>query len=156
MRRILKAGAERGYAVASALLVLVVIALGAQVATLPTQSALTRNAEAELIFRGQAYAAAIKSYRTAIEDDPRLPQRLEDLMDDRRLNGQRHIRRLYNDPMTGGAWNLLRDENGGIRGVASRSTGAPRKKAFFPKGLSGFSTATTYANWRFIWDADGG
>ena len=117
MRRISKAGAERGYAVASVLLALVVIALGAQVATIPTQSALTRNAEAELIFRGQAYAAAIRSYRNAIEDDPRLPQNLEELLDDRRFIGRRHIRRLYDDPMTGGAWNVLRDEDGGIRGV---------------------------------------
>ena len=156
MRRISKAGAERGYAVASVLLALVVIALGAQVATIPTQSALTRNAEAELIFRGQAYAAAIRSYRNAIEDDPRLPQNLEELLDDRRFIGRRHIRRLYDDPMTGGAWTVLRDEDGGIRGVASRATGAPRKKAFFPAGLSGFATATSYTGWRFVFDADGG
>lgn len=146
--------AERGYAVAAVLILLVVIALGAQVASIPTQSALTRNAEEELIFRGQAYAAAIKSYRTAVDGDPSLPQRLDDLVDDRRLNGRRHIRRLYPDPLTGEAWSLLRDEAGGIRGVASRATGAPRKKAFFPKGLSSFAAASSYANWRFVHDAD--
>ena len=145
--------AERGFAVAAVLVLLVIIALGAQVTTIPTKSALIRNAEEELIFRGQAYAAAIESYRTAVEGDDSLPQRLEDLIDDRRLNGQRYIRRLYADPLTGGAWNLLRDESGGIRGVASRASGAPRKKAFFPKGLDAFATAASYKSWRFVHDA---
>lgn len=147
------AKSEAGYAVAAVLLVLVVIAMGAQVATIPTQSALTRNAEAELIFRGQAYAAAIERYRTAVEGDDSLPQRLEDLINDQRLDGRRHIRRLYDDPLTGGAWNILRNEGGGIRGVASRASGTPRKKAFFPKGLDGFATAASYKSWRFVHDA---
>ncbi len=141
--------AERGYTYVAVLAVLVVMALGAQVTMIPTKSALTRNDEAELLFRGQAYVAAIESYRNAIEGDPRLPQRLEDLVDDRRSGQRRHIRRLYEDPMTDGDWTVLQHPDGGIIGVASGAPGAPRKKAFFPDGLAQFANAKTYADWRF-------
>lgn len=56
MRPISKAGAkaERGYTYVAVLIVLVLLAMGAQVATIPAKSALIRNDEAELLFRGQA------------------------------------------------------------------------------------------------------
>lgn len=154
MQPISKAGAratERGYAVAAILIVLVVIALGAQVTAIPAKSALIRNDEAELLFRGQAYVVAIESYRNAIKGDPRLPQKLEDLLDDRRAGPRRHIRRLYDDPLTGGDWTILRNDEGGIHGVASKAPGAPRKKAFFPVGMAQFSKAKAYADWKFVY-----
>lgn len=153
MRLILKAGvkSEGGYTYVAVLIVLVALAMGAQVATIPAKSALVRNDEAELLFRGQAYIAALESYQTAIEGDKSLPQKLEDLLNDRRSGRRRHIRRLYNDPLTGGAWKVLRNAEGRIHGVASTATGAPRKKAFFPEGMAGFASAKAYANWEFIY-----
>ncbi len=153
MQPTLKAGAraERGYTYVAVLIILVVAAMGAQVATIPAKSALVRNDEAELLFRGQAYIAALESYQTAIEGDKTLPQKLEDLLDDRRAGRRRHIRRLYDDPLTGGAWKVLRNSEGQIHGVASNAPGTPRKKAFFPVGMARFATARTYAGWEFIY-----
>ena len=123
MRPISKAGAkaERGYTYVAVLIVLVVLAMGAQVATIPAKSALIRNDEAELLFRGQAYVAAIESYRNAIKGDKSLPQNLEDLIEDRRAGHRRHIRRLYDDPLRGGAWEILRNDEGRITGAASNA-----------------------------------
>ncbi len=157
MRLISKAGAEhigahaaeRGYAFVAALIVLVGLALTAQITMIPTKSALVRNDEAELLFRGQAYIAAIDSYRSAIKDDPGLPESLEMLVDDRRSGRRRHIRRLYDDPMAGGGWMVLRGEDGGVRGLASTAPGTPRRTAFFPEGLSHFASASSYADWKF-------
>ena len=155
MRPISKAGAdlnaERGYTYVAVLIVLVALAMGAQVAAIPAKSALIRNDEAELLFRGQAYVAAIDSYRNAIEGDKSLPQKLEDLLDDRRAGRRRHIRRLYSDPLTGGAWKVLRNPEGQIHGVVSNAPGTPRKKAFFPAGLARFASAKTYASWEFVY-----
>ncbi len=153
MQPTLKAGAraERGYTYVAVLIFLVALAMGAQVATIPAKSALIRNDEAELLFRGQAYIAAIESYHTAIKGDKSLPQKLEDLLDDRRAGRRRHIRRLYDEPLTGGAWKVLRTAEGGIHGVASTAPGAPRKKAFFPEGMARFASAKTYAGWEFIY-----
>lgn len=153
MRPISKAGDkfEDGYTYAAVLIVLVALALGAQVATIPAKSALVRNDEAELLFRGQAYIAALESYQNAIEGDKSLPQKLEELLDDRRAGRRRHIRRLYDDPLTGGAWKILRNSEGRIHGVASTAPGAPRKKAFFPEGMARFASAKTYAGWEFVY-----
>lgn len=156
MRQTSKAGAdvrdERGYTYVAVLIVLVAMAMGAQVATIPAKSALVQNYEAELLFRGQAYVAAIDSYRNSISGEASLPRDLKDLLDDRRSGRRRHIRRLYSDPLTGGAWTVLRNDDDRIIGVASAALGAPRKKAFFPEGLARFSAAKTYAEWKFVYD----
>ncbi len=74
------------------------------------QTQVRRELEAELRFRGQAIAEGLARYaeRTPI-GSARLPQRLEDLLDDRRFpKPQRHLRQLYTDPFTGRAdWVLI-------------------------------------------------
>lgn len=62
-----------------------------------------REREAELRFRGEAIAQALASYARATPAGANpLPQRLEDLLEDRRSGAtRRHLRRLYVDPFTG-------------------------------------------------------
>lgn len=97
-----------------------------------------REREAELRFRGEAIAAALGRYAqaTPLGHLP-LPQRLDDLLTDRRFpKPQRHLRQLYADPFTGQAdWEpvlgqaAVAAEEGasapiasGIVGVRSRSS----------------------------------
>ncbi len=73
------------------------------------QSLQQREREAELRFRGEAIAKALASYARATPPGANpLPQRLEDLLEDRRSGStRRHLRRLYADPFTGRAdWAL--------------------------------------------------
>jgi type II secretory pathway pseudopilin PulG len=84
-----------------------------------------REREAELLWRGTEIARALDRYRAvAVNGASRYPTTLEELVDDRRLADPRyHLRRLYQDPYSGRAdWALLRDEQGGIVGVHSRSS----------------------------------
>ncbi len=77
------------------------------------QTVQQREREAELRFRGEAIAKAISSYmRHSPEGANSLPQRLEDLLEDRRSGAvQRHLRRLYTDPFTGRAdWQLIQGQ----------------------------------------------
>ena len=46
-------------------------------------------------------------------------------------------------------WLLVHAPDGGIAGVASRSTDKPRKTANFPPGLERFSEARAYSEWVF-------
>jgi type II secretory pathway pseudopilin PulG len=72
-----------------------------------------RERETELRFRGEAIAKAIASYMRHSPDGANgLPQRLEDLLEDRRSGAiQRHLRRLYTDPFTGRAdWLLIQGQ----------------------------------------------
>lgn len=62
-----------------------------------------REREAELRFRGEAIAAALARYAEITPaGQPPLPQRLDDLLADRRFpTPRRHLRQLYADPFTG-------------------------------------------------------
>jgi hypothetical protein len=62
----------------------------------------------------------------------------------------RHLRRIFVDPMTRRAeWGLLRQPDGGIRGVYSLSTGRPFRTDDLPGGLT---AGATYADWKFTVD----
>lgn len=94
-------------------------------------TATQRDKEAELIFRGHEIQRALASYWAASSAHGNaLPQRLQDLVEDRRgPETRRHLRRVYTDPFTGQAdWQLIMSEpDGGIRGVRSRAL-APAMK----------------------------
>lgn len=118
---------ERGYAYVLLLFVLAISA-GA-LASLAEHVAVDRQREreAELLFRGDAIARAIERFRARqVDGQVRGPQTLEELVIDRRTREPAfHLRRLYTDPFTGRAdWQLLRDAEGAIVGVHSRSAQA--------------------------------
>ena len=116
-----------------------------------------KSKEAELLFRGIAYQNAIRSYLNAgVSQQASYPKYLEDLLFDPRFSHRRHLRYLYSDPMTLNfnadietQWRILRNEKGGIVGVASKAQGIPLKKAFFPVSLSHFTKAEQYSDWIF-------
>jgi type II secretory pathway pseudopilin PulG len=113
-----------------------------------------REREAELLFAGDQIRQAVKRY---YEDVPlgqrhRFPQRLDDLLLDRRWpTVRRHLRRIYLDPVTGADWVLVPAPGGGILGVHSRSTAIPLKRQGFGRLDEAFEDAATLADWRFVY-----
>ncbi len=106
--------------------------------------------EAELLFRGQAYRNAIKSYYEAGNPVKAYPRALEGLLKDPRFPNKHHLRTLYADPLSQGKeWQLVRASDGGVAGVASSSKQEPLKKANFPKGVEKFEAAQSYSDWVF-------
>lgn len=110
-----------------------------------------RERERELLFVGDQFRRAIASYFADPAGKNQYPQKLEDLLEDRRHpNPVRHLRQIYRDPMTGEAqWNLIVEKER-IIGVSSRSEGQPIKVAGFPERYQEFASATSYNAWRFI------
>jgi type II secretory pathway pseudopilin PulG len=92
---------ERGYNLV-ALVIGITILNVLLAASLPLWStAIRREKEEELIFRGLQYAEAIRVYRNRFSQ---LPTRLEDLIEKK----PRSIRQLFKDPMTeNGKWGLI-------------------------------------------------
>lgn len=88
-------------------------------------TAAQRERERELVFRGQAIVRAIERYAAAVPGQPAYPQRIEDLVEDRRaLQARHHLRQRYADPFTGEAdWDLIPAPQParGFIGVRSRS-----------------------------------
>lgn len=145
---------QRGYTYVMVLVAIAVMGVFAGVASRVTARIVQSDKEAELLFRGQAYRDAIARYRAV---DGRYPRSLNDLLKDPRSSQRVHLRELYTDPMADahdraredGGWRLLRAPDGGIAGVASRSTAQPLKQANFPKGLEKFDGVQSYAEWVF-------
>lgn len=103
-----------------------------------------RAREAELVWRGEQFRLAIEAYASVPvgEGQSQLPRRLEDLLEDRRSGElQRHLKRIWPDPMTGRTeWGLVR-EGDGITGVHSLSTARPLNA---PEGV------LRYEQWTFV------
>jgi type II secretory pathway pseudopilin PulG len=115
-----------------------------------------RENEKELLFRGDQLRKGIKSYyQGGVRGRSGFyPPTLEALLKDpRSMTIKRHVRRIYRDPMTkSGEWGIIRDKNGKIKGVFSKSREKPLKVSEFPREYARFETALIYSEWRFVYD----
>ena len=111
-----------------------------------------REREKELLFIGDQYRAAIVSYYESTPGGAKqYPKKLEDLLLDNRFPVvKRHIRRLYDDPMTNNQpWGLIKQQDLSV-GVYSLSQQSTIKKTGFPTLYESFKEASTYDEWKFI------
>lgn len=142
----------RGYTYLGVLFLLALVGLSLAGAAGVASLSARRAQEAELLWVGGQYARALRAYAQATPGGLAYPQRLDELLEDRRGPAlQRHLRRLYPDPLSGRVdWSLLRLRDGGIVGVASPSREAPLRRAHFPAAREGFEDARRYADWWFV------
>ncbi len=146
-------GRQAGFTYVALLLAVAIMSLGfAATAEVWTQTR-QREKERELLFIGNQFRQAIGNY---YERTPgavkRYPARLEDLLNDKRfLTSQRHLRKIFHDPMTGKAqWGRIESpEGGGIMGVYSLAAGTPIKTSGFLPANRRFEGAAAYSGWRF-------
>lgn len=109
-----------------------------------------REKEAELLFVGDQFARAIAAYH---ERSPgaakQYPAKLEDLVEDTRFPvPQRHLRKIFRDPVSNGTeWGLVK-AGGRIVGVHSLSAGKPYRTAFSGRHAA-FAGAARYDQWVF-------
>ena len=111
-----------------------------------------REKERDLLAIGAEMRRAIADYyRLTPQAAKELPQRLEDLLEDKRGPAlRRHLRRVYADPLTGRAeWGLVAVQ-GRIMGVYSLAPGVPVIRGGFSEADQVFASATRYADWRFM------
>ena len=143
---------QRGAILLLLLVMVVIMGLVAMMAGESWRNTMQRAREAELLWRGQQYQQAIASYY-AVKNGPQqiFPAKSEDLLRDPRFpNIVRHLRKLYNDPMTGEDWELLRDSSKRIIGVKSSSELEPFKQDGFPKELAKLKGKSSYREWEFV------
>lgn len=145
---------QRGFTYLGLMIIVMVMGMAlAAFGTIYSQSA-QRDKEAELLFVGEQFRAAIESYYLKSPGDRAYPKKLDDLVEDKRFPMPvRHLRRIYPDPITGGAdWGLVEmPNNGGIMGVFSRSEEKPIKQANFGAKQAAFEDAESYAKWTFTY-----
>lgn len=112
-----------------------------------------REKEQELLFIGNQFRLAIAGYYAHTPGEAqRYPSTIEELLKDPRYPSvQRHLRKIYRDPMTGSEnWGLLKGPDGEIYGVYSLSEEEPLKKNNFSLVDRNFAGKTRYADWVFM------
>ena len=145
---------EQGFTLAGAMLLVAVLGAGMAAYGELASHAAQREKERELLFIGNQFRQAIGSY---YERTPgavkQFPQKLEDLLQDKRHPmPQRHLRRVYVDPMTGSReWGILKAPGGGIMGVHSLSGTAPIKSGNFTVRDAALEGAASYSGWQFAY-----
>ena len=139
---------ESGFTYIAALVMVVVmgIMLGATGQLMST--VMKREREKELIFRGLQYRDAIERW-TKKGMMPLLD--LNHLLKDpRSAAGEKYLRQLYKDPVTGKDFKLIVNQaTREITGVASTSEEEPFKKGNFPDVIKNFKDAKKYSAWEF-------
>lgn len=147
------AGDECGFTYLIMLIALAVFGLGLGALGESWSAASQRDKEEELIMIGKAYVRAIGSYYMRSPGSSRkFPAKLEDLLEDTRFAGtERHLRRIYVDPLTGkGQWGLLRGADGGIIGVHSLSDKMTLRKQPLALRDGAPVSGLRYVDWQFV------
>lgn len=150
-RRARRRRAERGFTYLGLLVLVVLLGLALAAVGEVSATAARRAKEAQLLWAGHEYRAAIGRFW---RQRHAFPQSLQDLLGsgpDDPIHVH-YLRRLYRDPMTNAVdWVLVpAPGGGGFVGVASRSTRAPLKTGGFDDLDREFEDATTYAGWQFV------
>jgi type II secretory pathway pseudopilin PulG len=141
-----------GFTYLTVLFIVAIMGAGLALVSEVWHTAAAREKEAELLYIGNQYRKAIERYYLS---GPRLyPRNLSDLLKDpRKPDTVRYLRRLYPDPITGkDEWSILKAPDGGIMGVHSPSSAAPRKQDGFRPRDQTFKGAPTYQEWRFLYE----
>lgn len=143
---------ERGFTYVGVLILVAIAGIALAGTGELWSTASKREKEAQLLFVGDEFRRAIGSYYEGSPGTKQFPQRLEDLLEDKRLPVvRRHLRKIYVDPLTGEAdWGLekLGDR---IIGVHSQSKDAPLRIANFRLEFEEFKGSSAYADWRFVY-----
>ena len=142
---------QRGAILLLMLVMVSILGLAASMAGQTWSNTMQKAREAELLWRGQQYQQAIASYYDVKHGSQQmLPAKLEHLLRDPRFPSVvRHLRKLYNDPMTGEDWQLVTDPAERIIGVRSSSGLEPFRKDGFPESLSKLRDKASYSEWEF-------
>lgn len=141
----------RGFTFVGLLILIALLGLQLGVAGSVWKTSVRRDKEAELLFVGSQFRAAIQSYYLLSPGQKRYPRSLEEmLLDSRFPETVRHLRRIYRDPVMGGTeWGLIPAPDGGIMGIHSLSQEKPFKTGNFPRGYEDFTDKQSYREWIF-------
>ncbi len=141
---------ERGFTYLGLLVLVALVGLALATAGEVASTAAQREREAQLLWVGHEYRAAIGRYWARNRAYPRALEELLGTPKDAPIQVH-YLRRLYPDPMTNAVdWVVVPAPNGGIMGVRSASKRAPLKSGNFDEADRGFAEASAYGDWQFV------
>lgn len=146
---------ERGFTYVALLVAMLLLALSVNGVMGYVSQQAQREREAELLRVGQSFADAIASYYQSSPGSVKtFPRALAELTSDPRwVTVKRHLREVYEDPITRTEmWGLVLTAEGTISGVYSMSEAAPIRSAPIFLDNTRLPAARHYSEWRFVFD----
>ncbi len=145
---------QQGFILLGMLCLVAIAGLALTQASAKYSEARAREREIELLKVGNAYRNAIGSYYNQTPGVVKhYPASLEDLLKDVRFaSPRRHIRKLYQDPITQKlGWGMLEAPSGGVLGIYSLSDKKPFKTKNFRFINRHFENQKSYGEWFFAY-----
>lgn len=142
---------QRGFTYVGLLIAIAVLGIGLAAIGSVWHTASQREREAELLFVGEQFQRAIRSYfERSPEAGKTYPKALGDLLEDRRSGSiVRHLRKVYVDPMMGTKeWGLVKQPDGRIIGVHSLAATPVFRTSDLPEGIQ--VKGNTHRDWLFM------
>jgi type II secretory pathway pseudopilin PulG len=147
----------RGFTYLTVLFIVAILMGGLALVGEVWETSAKREKEAQLLFVGNQYRLAIKSYYECkppcSTNAKRYPPTLEELIKDARGGSTlRWLRTRYPDPFGGKEWGIVKAPDGnGVAGVYSLSEDKPLKSGNFKLRDAGFESAQKYSDWKFVY-----
>lgn len=145
---------QYGFAYMALLVVIFASTLALSVALPDKYQQAKRERETQLLFVGQQYANAIKSfYENPYVSVKRYPETLDELLvDNRTAQPRHHLRQLYKDPIRDSSeWGLLTNEEDQIIGVFSLSKDTPLRTNFGLETMVAIASGDKYEDIKFVY-----
>jgi type II secretory pathway pseudopilin PulG len=152
--KVYKYKSNNGFTYIGLLFVIWLLAMNLTLASTLYSFTQQREKERQLIFIGNQFKQAIAQYYQHTPGTvKRYPRNLDDLLQDNRfVNIERHLRKIYIDPMTEKPeWGLVKAPDGGVMGVYSLSSGKALKTSNFDLGDINLHEQSRYSDWQFVY-----
>lgn len=149
----MRTGSQGGFTYIGVLVAVSLIGIALAVSGESWRISAKRDKEKDMLFIGNQFRQAIASYYYASPGGAKqYPANLDDLLKDPRYpNTRRHLRRIWDDPITGKPdWGLVSGPGNTIMGVYSLSGKTPLKQGGFSIRDAGFENSGSYQQWRFV------
>lgn len=141
---------QRGFSYLMLMIAVVVMGIAMSVAVRQWTVMVQRELEADLLAKGLEIQNALALYSASMKAGRVMPGEVypQTLVDLTRLP-KPFLRKVYNDPMGRGEWEVVRAPTGGIMGVRSKSRSKPIRQQNFPLVVRHFQGKPTYYDWVF-------
>jgi type II secretory pathway pseudopilin PulG len=141
---------QRGFSYLMLMIAVVVMGITMSVAVRQWTVMVQRELEADLLAKGIEIQNALALYSASMKAGRVMPGEVypQTLADLTRLP-KPFLRKVYNDPVGRGEWEVVRAPTGGIMGVRSKSKSKPIRQQNFPLVVRHFQGKPTYYDWVF-------
>jgi type II secretory pathway pseudopilin PulG len=141
---------QRGFSYLMLMIAVVVMGITMSVAVRQWTVMVQRELEADLLAKGVEIQNALALYSASMKAGRVMPGEVypQTLADLTRLP-KPFLRKVYNDPVGRGEWEVVRAPTGGIMGVRSKSKSKPIRQQNFPLVVRHFQGKPTYYDWVF-------